>query len=67
MVTEAVFQTSLTEVEQVLNGCALTTNLDDPHVLQISPLLTSRFTWKGRPVLSKKVETGAVSGVSSGE
>ena len=32
MVTEAVFQTSLSEVEQVLNGCALTANLDDPHV-----------------------------------
>ena len=31
MVTEAFLHTLLTEVEQVLNGCALTAISDDPH------------------------------------
>ena len=61
MVTEAVLQMSLSEMEQVLNGCALIANSDDPYELQISPLLTSRFAGKARPVLSKKVEAGAIS------
>ena len=34
MVTEAFLHTLLTEVEQVLSGCALTANSDDPHDLQ---------------------------------
>ena len=34
MVTEAFLHTLLTEVEQVLIGCALTANSDDPHDLQ---------------------------------
>lgn len=34
MITEAVLHTLLTEVEQVLNRCALTANSDGPHDLQ---------------------------------
>ena len=34
MVTEAFLHTLLMEVEQVLIGCALTANSDDPHDLQ---------------------------------
>ena len=34
MVTEAFLHTLLTDVEQVLIGCALTANSDDPHDLQ---------------------------------
>ena len=72
MVTEAVLQTLLTEMERVLNGFALTANSDDPHDLQpITPshfntqegyLLTPTFVWKDRPVPSKNVEAGAISG-----
>lgn len=69
----------LTEVEQVLNGCALTANSDDPHDLQAItypshfamhrnttayPPPPPRFLWKDRSVLSKKVEAGAISGAS---
>jgi len=53
----------LTEVEQVLNGCALTAYSDDPHDFQ--PIrFRSRFVWKDKPVPSKKVEAGAISGGS---
>lgn len=41
MVTEAVLQTLLTEMERVLNGFALTANSDDPHDLQ--PITPSHF------------------------
>ena len=74
-----IFHMLLTEVEQVLNGCALTANSDDPHDLQAItypshfamhrnttayPPPPPRFLWKDRSVLSKKVEAGAISGAS---
>ena len=75
MVTEVFLHTLLTEVEQVLNGCALTANSDDPHDLQaITPshfvmhrntiAYHPRFIRKDRSVPSKKVEEGAISGGS---
>lgn len=76
MVTEAFLHTLLTEVEQVLSGCALTANSDDPHDLQAitypshfemhrnTTAYPPRFIWKDRSVPSKKVEAGAISGAS---
>ena len=76
MVTEAFLHTLLTEVEQVLIGCALTANSDDPHDLQAitypshfvmhrnTIAYPPRFIWKDRSVPSKKVEVGAISGGS---
>ena len=71
-----IFHMLLTEVEQVLNGCALTANSDDPHDLQAitypshfvmhrnTIAYPPRFIWKDRSVPSKKVEVGAISGGS---
>ena len=77
MVTEAFLHTLLTEVEQVLIGCALTANSDDPYDLQAITYPSHfvmhrntiaypppRFIWKDRSVPSKKVEVGAISGGS---
>ena len=73
MVTEAFLHTLLMEVEQVLIGCALTANSDDPHDLQAitypshfvmhrnTIAYPPRFIWKDRSVPSKKVDAGAIS------
>ena len=48
MVTEIVLQTLLTEVEQVISGCALTANLDGPHDLQ--PITPSQFIMQKKTI-----------------
>ena len=48
VVTEAVLQTLLTEVERVLNGRALTANSDDPNDLQ--PLTPAHFLMQRKTI-----------------